>query len=482
LIKKSAWVDRGFRYISFAGSITTVIVLSIYAYGGIFSRPLADDYCESVWLYSSANTLEATIRAYNTWLARFSKLGFVQLVEVGGVHGFQAMSGIMIVLWLTGLTWLLMEIARVCSITLRPIVYVWLAGLGIFISFYQAPILYQILYWRAGLPYALPLPFFVIMAAFMLWYARQPVRVLPAVWAGMLCSVWAFLSSGFGETTAALLIGALVGFLLITLVSHRFHQRSDIEMVLAMALLGAVLALLVMAIAPGTSHRLDVIKGEPPVYNPLVLGTQVLTYTFQFLWDTLKVTPLTLAVAISIPFGLMFVRSSETDSIRYSNLKILSVIFILFVLMVIAIGFSFAPSAFVHTYPVPRARFAAHFALNLTLLLIGGMLGVLARRIKFPVEINLVMNVVLVILSVTSLYPLYVSSKLRAPLTEYQAFAAAWDERDAYIRAATASGATSVIVQQFNPMGGVGELKDNPENWINKCAAQYYGLDSIAAP
>jgi len=35
---------------------------------------------------------------------------------------------------------------------------------------------------------------------------------------------------------------------------------------------------------------------------------------------------------------------------------------------------------------------------------------------------------------------------------------------------------------QLDAPGGVGEYKGNPRDWINRCVARFYGLNSIIAP
>jgi len=484
LIKESAWVDRGFRYISFVGSLTTVIVLSIYAYGGYFSRPLADDYCESVWLFTTSNLFEATWGAYNSWLNSYSILFFVQLTDLGGIWGFKLMSGVTIVFWVAMSVWLFSEIMQTIELRVDQTISFWLFALAVFVSLYQTPALYQILYWRtAMLPYTLPLAFFAGIAAFILWYTRQPYDQTRSVRMRWLVSALIIFVTGLGETTSALLVGLLFLATIMTWLTRSKHGRRDVLIILALALFFAVVCLLAIAFAPGTSARLDRIS-NPALYNPFELGLAVIIYTAQFLLDTLKVAPLTILVGSLISFGVSYIRLSNQDSYltRLSSSQLWLVILIALLLMFVAIGFSFAPSAFVRSYPVARARFASHFVMNVTLILESGLLGILASRIRVPLNATLFRGSMLIMLVVLSLYPLYVSNKLRAPLVEYQTFAAAWDERDAYIRDEAARGVTDVVIQKFGPMGGVGEIKDDPTNWINKCAAQYYGLESIAAP
>jgi hypothetical protein len=57
-----------------------------------------------------------------------------------------------------------------------------------------------------------------------------------------------------------------------------------------------------------------------------------------------------------------------------------------------------------------------------------------------------------------------------------------WDQRDRQIRAAVARGEKDVLVLPIDSqyIGGLLEFYPQP-NWVNLCAAQYYGIDVIRA-
>jgi hypothetical protein len=67
-----------------------------------------------------------------------------------------------------------------------------------------------------------------------------------------------------------------------------------------------------------------------------------------------------------------------------------------------------------------------------------------------------------------------------APLVLFQERARAWDARDAAIRQAIAAGQSSVDVGQIDAYAGILEMYPQP-NWVNNCAASFYGLSEIRA-
>ena len=63
----------------------------------------------------------------------------------------------------------------------------------------------------------------------------------------------------------------------------------------------------------------------------------------------------------------------------------------------------------------------------------------------------------------------------------YKNFANNWTVRDRMIRQAVADGQRSVTVARININNPVGDLRLEPDFWINQAAAQYYGIDEIIA-
>jgi hypothetical protein len=461
-------------------------VLFTYAYGGLYSRYLADDYCASVLLLSSPTLFESTLAGYNTWFNAYTILVFVQLVDWAGIWGFRLMSGVTILLWTASLAWLFAEIGRGIKQRLGFAVNPWLAGTVVFLSLYQAPNLYQILYWRTSLiPYTLPLVFFIGTAAFLLRYARLPYQKSRALWMGAISLILVFAASGLGETTSAMQIGLLFAAVVVVWLTKPIHRRMDVLNILLASLATAIISLLIIAFSPGTINRLDRIMEQTPLYNPVTLSIQTLTYTFQFLWDHLRSAPLPALIMIFLPLAVMYVRNTNADSNHTSigSSRFRLALLLVPLLMIIVIGFSFAPSAFVRSFPVGRARFASIVILTLCLALEGGLLGmILASRLRSTAGNVYVRGAALALLAVLIFYPLRAAPRVYAATNEYRYCAAAWDARNAGIRQAMAEGAADLVVVQLDSIGGVGEYKGNERDWINRCAARFYGLNTLRAP
>jgi hypothetical protein len=245
----------------------------------------------------------------------------------------------------------------------------------------------------------------------------------------------------------------------------------------AWTLSGALLALLVMFLAPGNSIRL----GAPPPALPLLAG-RTLLYAFLFILDTLKVVPLPSAYALLVP-ALLFFALFRTDDRSISPRRLWSMLLLTLLLMYILIAASFAPSVYGQSYPVARARFAGYLLEMAALMFEGALLGTLGAqwiaRLRWS-RTGLVP--VFILLGISAIYPLRSAWLAYGQSAEYREWASAWDARDTLIRAAASAGQTDLIVPGLSAVGYIKELDSRPGRWVNRCAAQFYGVHSISAP
>jgi hypothetical protein len=77
-----------------------------------------------------------------------------------------------------------------------------------------------------------------------------------------------------------------------------------------------------------------------------------------------------------------------------------------------------------------------------------------------------------------SLYPLRTAWRVAADVPLYQQRAAAWDERDAQIRAMKTDGVQDLTIR-FLSNDPVQDLGDRTEFRLNRCAAKLYEVNSI---
>jgi hypothetical protein len=149
--------------------------------------------------------------------------------------------------------------------------------------------------------------------------------------------------------------------------------------------------------------------------------------------------------------------------------------------LLIAAGFS--PSVYGQGFPVERMRFLARTMMIAAFMFEGALLGLLLKNLSFTNGRRLIYWAVLILFTtLTIAYPARVAYNIyTVDVPEYRTRAGMWDVRQDQIHALIAQGQTDLIVDQFDGVKGVKEMDVNADHWINRCAAQYYGVNSIRA-
>jgi hypothetical protein len=241
-----------------------------------------------------------------------------------------------------------------------------------------------------------------------------------------------FVIGGLSEPPTTLMLTSLVfAIAAVWLWVPQAPARRSILMILFWTLAGALSALIVLALAPANSQRLGDTESDL-----FVLAWSTFSKTFQFMVDNVRTLPLPMFFSFVIPAFLFSMRYSG-DSLSKDNSKKLA-LFIPIVLLVsyILIASSFAPSVYGQGFPAARARFAGVVLLTCTVMMTGALVGrwlAGSKMILFrspTLQISIMMMFILL-----SLYPLRTTWRLSAEIPVYQQRAAAWDDRDAQIRA-----------------------------------------------
>jgi hypothetical protein len=152
------------------------------------------------------------------------------------------------------------------------------------------------------------------------------------------------------------------------------------------------------------------------------------------------------------------------------------------VIMYLLIAASFSPSVYGQGYPVARMRFAARLVMSICLLLEGSLLGILLAQIHTRSNRLFWQGVPAVLFAAVSiLYPFRAVWQAYREIPAYRERAALWDARDAFIRRHVARGETDIVAPGLSGVDGVKELDVRETHWVNRCAAHYYGANTIRA-
>jgi hypothetical protein len=462
-------------------SLAILLPLIIYAYMGIFSRYQADDYCLA-WNGTARTFLRAQTIWFRTDSSRYAATFIITLSDKLGRWTVQALPAFVLTLWLTGSFWLIHRIQKKLNLAFPLITSFFLSELLLYFVILLAPNLYQIFYWRSGLViYLLPIVMLTYLVIFLLslvsktnnWrYLAAPLVILLFLFNG-----------GFSETIATIQIGMLGLAIFLLIIFRIFVNRKWAIFLLSCALIGSLLAITIMFFSPATRMRQGLIGAAPGLID---LVRMSLSNAFVFLYITLgdKAFQLVVLMLATMLAGYAW----YSIQMKESTLKVTNLVSALFItpiityLLVVCVCAPFAYGE--STYPEARVLLnATVFMVVMVMvegLIMGISLGLLHQRSREGIPIGLKAGTLLLLMMV-SLFPLYSTRKVINEIPTYRQRAEAWDSRDAQIRLQAEQGQKNINVTGFDSFAGLLEISPTPSNWVNGCAALYYGVRTITA-
>lgn len=452
----------------------------MYAYLGTFSRYIADDYCETTQ-FQNRSLIGGVADRYmsGAWRAasRYSNLLFVGLGDLLGDNSLPVIITGMILLWAGGLSWCLHELRRITGIRWNTLLDVHFGLMLAFFSLWLAPNLFQTIYWRSAMmTHFAPLVFGTFLFAFILWQARlsETKPISPLAYVSITFA--SFIFAGFSEppTTTALTVLSIIlsAIWLWAPVTGKFRKLA----LFGWSFVGIIIGFMVMLFSPAVSA---VVNEKNPEIG-LILFTSF-EYAFFFMRDSLLSRLLPFSLVFVLPFATIWSWRQWTESAqpeRTTNERWwLFLLFPLLTWLLIAAGF--APSVFGQSFPVERMRFLANSFIIVTILIMGGWLGMRLPLFRSKAAKWVVLLLFAAISSIYSLRAAYSLSVVYLP--EYKYRAELWDLRNEYILDKVSQGEMTLVIPGLSGYNGVKEIDADPVHWINVCAAQFYGVSTIEA-
>ncbi len=458
--------------------------VAVFAYAGVFARYVADDFCTSIEV-QNAGMLGAQVFWFTHWTGRFAFVLLIDALDTLGAWTVPLTPLILLFAWLATLVAALARawarLGRRGSMTSALV----LSLAAITLTLGSATGLWQALYWQTGsVTYLLPI---VLMTAYAatLWRVWQVGdRGRPAAWGGIgLGLILVVLAVGCSETAmgmvvSSLFLGAAIVIWQFRESPHRGGPRQTLLFALTSALLAALLASLVVIVAPGNALRLPFFH-RPPL---LVATFQTAWFPFLLAARFVVLTPLCAIGAYVTPYLVGRLRATPETALTgrpyrgWRRLVIASG-----VLIVAASG---SPSFFAGgDIPPDRALIIPQFVLVATLMGCGLLDGLASPRlaVALPTTPALKRLMLWACIAVTLFVPLTIAVHGLLQVDELGTYAAALDSREHQAQAAHDAGSASVTVEAVDQpsMVGLAEPGPDPKQWPNSCIAPYYGLDTF---
>lgn len=467
------------KYALILNALSLSLALAAYAYFGFFSRYIGDDYCHS-GLLKVYGFWNAVIHHFMTFSNRYMILIVPYLTDFFGVRGQSYLPALMVVLWVIALFWVFAEIAKALSYDWSRLLVFLFAGLLAFFTILQAPNRYQSIYWEASsINRFVPLVLSTFLFASVLLVVRKHSDSKHSLMWSILYFILTFLIGGFDEMNDVLIFA--IAFLVFPAIFiwHAKDQKRSISLwVVGSILIASLLSVGVMTLSPGIGWR---VKQEPAFF---VFLQRIFTYPLDFMIDVLRRQPIPsiLVLLVSLLIFFLIYIDEQKKLTKETERKLLGIILVAPVILYSLLLVNFAPSAYAQAYPADRALLGAQALMTCLLFLEGALSGFfLSQLAQRALPALPVRYLALLLLALASLYPLRAAWQTIHTFEFYRQRAAAWDMRDAQIRADVDAGLTEITVTELDSLHGIKEIDSDPAHWVNRCAARYYGVETISA-
>lgn len=464
------------RFLPIALLVVFSLPLIAHMIVGSHTRMMVDDFCTS---YSgrSEGLIGGFITQYSTWAGQPSNIISKNAVGLAGSWVIPLLPPLVVAGWFIAILWTLSQVFK--RLWLPHLLLVLAAAIFLFAILDGSPQIIQSLYWLAAvIPYTLPLVFATIFVGFLArtLQADNPPGISTLVFSGVFC----FITGGFSESYIVVQLGLLLSGIAICILLPSPARRKRALPVLVAGLIGTVLVLFVILAAPGNAIRRASFPPAPPI--PEMVTSALIHAVALVVTSLVAFSPIGAILTVAISSFIAY-RHASHIALRIKPMYVLLFLMSVFVPITAytvagIYGTSFVPPA--RTYIIPQTLIVAALAA------IGFMIGIkLRERGAFRAAKPLIYALgAVVMIGLLVFGPVRSTIRILDTLPAFQTFAAEVDQREQMIETARQRGETDVRVPPFTvdiaEAVGLLTIGADPAFWVNVCAAQYYGVETLA--
>lgn len=473
--------------------------LAAHAYIGLFTRLIADDYATASAL--RAHGFFGSQRFwYENWSGRFTFSFLVALTHLITPGIVPWLPLIALLVWTGAMMWVVFQFDF--GAPTSPLTAVLLSTLPIVATLEVIPTIYQSLYWMTGmLTYIAPLILFVVLFGIVVKASRSE-RSSSRIPLLTLTGIIALMACGLSETTAApQLAGLSLAIVVVILFGTQKTRRSTLAPLIA-ALAGSIVGALFTVLAPGNHVRIadeaSRVVGVAPLGSVFFIKGSLKFAIESIQMCVVSGRTKTLACLVVPALIALSVGKTEIAGFRQRHDSLIRALWIIPLFAAILIGVCFVPTAYVAAFvrngyvSQPRIYVVPHFIYFVACcswsyiagLALVGLLPVTAINSK---ALNLVSCLILAAFIVVPFRSMRRTLSLASTVKPY---AMAWENQDRALREAKLQGVSRPEVPALPHDGrdqngllffGLRLVGPNSEYWVNQCAANWYGFESIVA-
>jgi hypothetical protein len=467
---------RLFNLIVILGVIAFSVALVVYAYLGFFSCYWADDYCFSA-LVKNYGLIGGLKEHYLSWSNRYTAFLLSAIGDWLGSMNVQLYPGAMIFLLAAAITWNAKIIFGKLQLSNSIFVSIFVGELATFFILFEAPNLFQSLYWRSGMvSYFAPLVLFAVINALVLVQLDDQLSSSRLKWVWVfLSAVIVFFAMGTSETFAALFTGYL--FLLGTYLLIRHNSIKKIPVFFYITLLTAFIGGVIILSSPGNLVRLQYLH---PAKDLLTFLSSSMINAWVLMGQSIR----GLSIPNLIIFLIMFFLFYHLSAGNQKNFRIRETILFFVICIILTFWLLFcicAPTVYsMMAFPETRALILSRAVVIVLIMILGGFSG-MTSHVFMDRFVDTCLASILIMGLMITIYPLRAAIQTWNSIPAIQERAKNFDARKMIIAEAIENGEDYIEITSMNSVNGIFEITSDSTFWVNRCAADYYGIKSIRA-
>ncbi len=488
--KISAWARSKSAVTLIDSTLAIAFVLSLiaYAYLGFYSRYMADDF-SGLKPIRTHGFVAAQIFWYRGWTGRFSFTFLYSLFALLGPTTPRFLPALILTLWFAGAAWAISQIQRRSGKMSRARMVLF-AAFPIFATLETTPNVSQSLYWQnAALTHTAP---FILLSLYVAVISRGSCQSdkrfsyrFNLVCAGILT----FLAGGMSDAYVVMQSFALILSFVALEVFAGSEFKSRLRPFLIAGLIGALVSLAIVALAPGNSIRRAYF---PRQFGGLETLAVTISYSDRFIAKLVLTHPIIFLTMLLLPFLIVLRDVRHGYEPRWNRQFCIRLLVTIPPAVFLLILCGTGTGVYALSVMLPeRARILLSLIFVCGTTLWGRAAGEYVAAKFLPSSdqsrhlISRIATLALLLLILSPLASFFSILGLRQKARNY---AADWDRQDAELQTARQSGVTDVVMPQigdFESRIGKGpsdlHLRTDSSFWINRTTANYYGLRSVRA-
>jgi len=474
----SKWLWRGMV-------LVWLIFFTLVMVNGTFSRVIGDDYC-TLAIGMESNAWEGLSYWYNSWSGRYSEFFLKTLIAPLQPQLLQVLPALLVITLGASIAFAFDQLFHVLKLQANRLLLPTATGMMLFALLNSVPDV-QLLYWfTAIIPYSIPLILLTLMTGLLFWSIREASAPHHQRLLMIILPILAFITGGFTEVTATFQVTywIIIGLGVILFLPN--HRRQLLPLIV-MLIIGSVIALITLLIAPGNEIRQSRVlelqeNPERIAITDVILGTINTTISYYFI--TYNIVHNAYVLLLTVVGIIAWIPADTIKNLPRLSYPLRWTVGLIIVASTLTASTVF-PNIFATSGVVERILFLSRYMQLLLAMCIGVIVSIYLVQNNTLVSIRrrpiyrittytlLMMGILVPIVGIFFHGGLYI---------RFSAYAPEWDVRNQFIIESVKQGQTTIdipLLSYYMEEAFISEKVEEAGMSFGQCMLDYYGAESI---